>query len=212
MNIIDESGKPIVRTSPTLKGEAVNHDMISTLSAPTINEVVEAKVIENACSVTGDTWQAEESTALPANVCVVIVTVLPDAVVGGVLILVAVKTIVLPGLTILEKAEPSESYDCEMSQLKILFRDAPDTFVQVVGVYINTVYVGREFNQLLGNSRFIMPPASTVFLVVKLNVAVDYVKTVEGEKDTEQLARVSGVSISKVQRFVEYEVPPEVKL
>lgn len=211
MNIIDESGKPIVRTSPTLKGEAVNHDMISTLSAPTINEVVEAKVIENACSITGDTWQAEESTSLPANVCVVIVTVLPDAVVGGVLILVAVKTIVLPALTILEKADKTETYGWTMSHVKILFRDAPDTFVQVVVVYINAVYVVTEFNQLLGNSRFIMPPTSTVFLVVKLNVAVDYVKTVEGEKDTEQLARVSGVSISKVQELVENVFPPEIK-
>lgn len=41
----------------------------------------------------------------------------------------------------------------------------------------------------------ILPPVSIEFLVVMVNVAVDYVKTVDGEKETEQLVKVSGVRL-----------------
>lgn len=80
-------------TSPVFRGESVNHTSERLLDKPITKILVVVRL--RVCGLTALTAQGEESTWLPAEVWVDIVTVLPLNVVGGDLILVAVNTSML---------------------------------------------------------------------------------------------------------------------
>ena len=60
-------------TSPSFNGDAVYHTSDRLFDYPTTNELVE--VIARVCSLTAPTLHEDESTKLPAEVSVQIVTV-----------------------------------------------------------------------------------------------------------------------------------------
>ena len=80
--------------------------------------------------------QLEESTELPAEVSVEIVTVYPLKIVGGDRIREEVNTSTLLGSTVALKADPADIFCPKISQVSDDFRDDPDTLVQVVVEYM----------------------------------------------------------------------------
>lgn len=133
-NSIEAGGKLIKKVSPTFNGEDVYHAIERELLAPTTKGVTEVRDKLRGCSAIVLTEQEEESTRLPIDVCVVMSTVLPGVVVGGVLILVIVKTRTLPGVTVVWNADLTSMSWPDTSQARMLFKAAPETLVQAVVV------------------------------------------------------------------------------